>query len=198
MRQQVFICSDKSCSKPFFYAKTDDSIIFASEVKALFRYPEFTPKIDKDGLLELFAFFPFKTADANIFKDVIEVKPATYVIISRLGIFEKQYCNPEKNTCDQNINLESRIKVIKPIIAETLNLKEYSKKRYENTTYPHITTTHLYDFNVKKSFNEILEDKTSPINVFIDRENALSTPELMPDLIKINELLKEFNPIIIW
>jgi len=197
MRQQVFICCDKAGSKPFFYAKTADSVIFASDVKSLFRYPDFIPKIDKNGICELFAFFPLKTTDANIFKDVIELSPATCVIINRSGIFEKQYCNPEKNISNPHLNTESRIKVLKPIIAETLNLGEYSKMRYKNTPYPHITTTHLYNFTVEKNFNEILEDQTSPINVFIDRENALSIPELIPDLIKINEFLKEFNPIII-
>ena len=36
MRQKVFICRDRFGVKQFFYTKKDDSIIFASELKAIF------------------------------------------------------------------------------------------------------------------------------------------------------------------
>ncbi len=202
MRQQIFICRDRFGVKPLFYAKHKDTIIFASEIKALFSYPNFTPKIDKNGLCELFAFFPNKIPGVCIFKDVEELKPATYIIINRLGFFEKQYCDFEKNTTTNknimhNIDLQSRINVLKPIIAQTLDLKSYSKMRCMEA----LKKEHLYSpypaKTTQKMLNEILEDKTSPISVFIDTENALSTPELMWTLIKINDIFKEFNPIII-
>lgn len=198
MRQQIYICCDKSGSKPFFYAKCDDSVIFASKLNALFNYPNFSPKLDKTGLCEIFAFFPFKTPGICIFKDIQELKPSTYMIIKRSGIFEKQYSDFEKNTCVHSINLESRIKVLKPIIAETLDLEAYSQrhsklhmppKEYLYSPYSEKTTQEM--------LNEILEDKTSPLSVFVDRKNALSTPELMWTLVKINDLFKEFNPIIV-
>ena len=198
MRQQIYVCSDKSGTKPFFYAKCDDTVIFASEIKALFNYPNFTPKLDKNGLCEIFAFFPFKTAGVCIFKDVEELKPASYMIIKRSGIFKKQYCEIEQNICDHIINLKSRIKVLKPIIAETLDLEAYSKmhtifhippKEYLCSPYSEQTTQEM--------LNEILEDNTSPLSVFVDRESALKTPELMWTLIKINDFFKEYNPIII-
>ncbi len=91
MRQQIFICRDRFGVKPLFYAKFEDNIIFASEIKALFRYPNFVPKLDKNGLCEIFALSPAKTQGIGVFKGVDELRPACYMIINRSGVFTKRY-----------------------------------------------------------------------------------------------------------
>lgn len=196
MRQQVFICCDKLGTKPFVYATHKDSVIFSTDIKSLFRYPELTPKIDKDGLSELFAFFPYKTLGTSVFSGVNELKPATYIIIKRSGIFEKQYSDFEKDTdkIDSN-DLKVRIKVLKPIIAETLDIEGYLKTKSEHPLFLH----KFYEKpkHEKIGLNDVVEDKDSPINVFIDRTKALSTPKMSYNLIQLNNWFKEFNPIII-
>ena len=74
MRQQIFICRGKQDTHQFFYAVLENTIIFSSSVKSLFRYPQFTPKLDKTGLSELLTFYPFKIENSSIFKDVYELK----------------------------------------------------------------------------------------------------------------------------
>ena len=196
MRQQVFVCCDKLGTKPFIYATHKDSVIFATDIKSLFRYPELTPKIDKYGLLELFLFFPYKTLGTSVFTGVKELKPATYMIIKRSGIFEKQYSNFERDTTKINSDdLKSRINVLKPIIRETLDLEEYLKTKSEHPLFLHKFYENTQ--NEKTYLNDILKDRDSPINVFIDRENTLSTPKMYYNLIQLNDWFKEFNPIII-
>ena len=56
MRQQIFICRGKPDKHQLFYAILENTIMFSSCVKSLFRYPEFTPKLDKDGLSEFLTF----------------------------------------------------------------------------------------------------------------------------------------------
>ena len=43
MRQRVFICRDRFGVKPFFYTVHNDSVIFASELKGIFKYPSIEP-----------------------------------------------------------------------------------------------------------------------------------------------------------
>lgn len=196
MRQQVFVCCDKLGTKPFIYANLKDSIVFATDIESLFRYPELTPKIDKDGLSEIFAFFPYKTLGISVFSGVKELKPATYMIIKRSGVFEKQYSNFEKETTKINSDdLKARINVLKPIIRETLDLWEYLKTKSEHPLFLHKFYENPQD--EKTYLNDILKDNNSPINVFVDRENALSTPKMYNNLIQLNNWFKEFNPIII-
>lgn len=91
MRQHVFACRDRFGVKPFFYTQKGDTIVFASELKSLFTYPEITPTLDKTGLCELFALSPARTQGVGVFKDVNELRPARYMIINRHKTVVKQY-----------------------------------------------------------------------------------------------------------
>lgn len=91
MRQQVFACRDRFGVKPFFYTQKGDTIVFASELKSLFEYPEIKPVLDKTGLCELFALSPARTQGVGVFKDIQELRPARYMIINRDKTVIKQY-----------------------------------------------------------------------------------------------------------
>ena len=86
MRQRVFACRDRFGVKPFFYTVMDDTVLFSSEIKGLFRHPAFSAAVDKVGLQELFAISPARTQGVGVFKDVKELRPAHSMIIDRSGI----------------------------------------------------------------------------------------------------------------
>lgn len=91
MRQHIFACRDRFGVKPFFYTQLEDTVVFASELKALFTYPEITPTLDKTGLCELFALSPARTQGVGVFKNIMELRPARYMIINRNKTVIKQY-----------------------------------------------------------------------------------------------------------
>lgn len=91
MRQRVFICRDRFGVKPFFYTVKGDTVIFASELKAIFTYPTVTPQINADSLREIFAISPARTPGKGVFKDVYELRPGHFMVIDRRGIDIKRY-----------------------------------------------------------------------------------------------------------
>lgn len=91
MRQSVFICRDRFGVKPLFYYEKDDTLVFASEIKALFRYPGIRAELDRDGLCELFAISPARTAGCGVFKGVKELKTGHCMYISRRGTYTVPY-----------------------------------------------------------------------------------------------------------
>lgn len=91
MRQSVFICRDRFGVKPLFYYQLGDTLVFASEIKALFKYPGIRAELDRDGLCELFAISPARTAGCGVFKGVKELKPGCCMYISRRGIYSVPY-----------------------------------------------------------------------------------------------------------
>lgn len=92
MRQRVFICRDRFGVKPLFYTMTaDGTVVFASEIKALFEYPAVTPKLDRTGLCELLAISPARTMGLGVFKDVYELCPGEFMTVGRHGILKKKY-----------------------------------------------------------------------------------------------------------
>lgn len=91
MRQRVFICRDRFGVKPFFYTTVGDTVVFASEIKALFAYPDVKPRLDRTGLCELMALSPARTQGNGVYKDIMELRPASYMIIDRKGIKINKY-----------------------------------------------------------------------------------------------------------
>ena len=91
MRQQVYICRDRLGAKPFFYAKCGETFVFASEIKALFRYPYLKPRITKDGLCEIFGMSPLKTPSSGIFEDICELPSGHFLVINRNTVTTKKY-----------------------------------------------------------------------------------------------------------
>lgn len=91
MRQRIFLCRDRFGVKPLFYCMAEDTFVFASEIKTLLIYPGMSAELDREGLCELLAISPARTAGCGVFKGIKEVKPGQCMMISRRGICEKTY-----------------------------------------------------------------------------------------------------------
>lgn len=89
--QELFFARDHFGVKPFFYTYTNNTFIFASEIKALFKYPGIEKVLDDQGISELFGIGPAHTPGTTIFKNIYELKPAHFGIFNRSGIHLKEY-----------------------------------------------------------------------------------------------------------
>lgn len=108
MRQRVFLCRDRFGVKPLFYTIKDDTLIFASEIKAMFEYPALTPRLDREGLCELFGMSPARTQGVGVFKDIKELQSAHCLIITRDSVRLKRYWNLDshEHTDDYDTTIE--------------------------------------------------------------------------------------------
>ncbi len=96
VRNQFFACRDRFGVKPFFYALADDgALVFGSELKALFRYPGLTPRVDAAGWCEVLGIGPARTSGCGVFSGVKELEPAHSMTISRGGIRKRRYWSLE-------------------------------------------------------------------------------------------------------
>lgn len=89
MRQRAFLCRDRFGTKPLFYSIKEDKIIFASEQKAILKYPGIKPEVSVDGLRDVFSFS--KSRGSGVFDGIYELRPGRYMICSRDGIRIKKY-----------------------------------------------------------------------------------------------------------
>lgn len=92
-KQELFLARDHFGVKPLFYSIRNNELIFASEIKALLEYPSICPKIDEIGISELFGIGPAHTSGYTIFKDIYELKPASFMIYNKNNCFIKKYWN---------------------------------------------------------------------------------------------------------
>lgn len=107
-KKELILARDHFGIKPLYYTILDNTLIFASEIKAILKYPNFEAKIDKQGICELFGIGPAHTPGNSVFKDIFEVKPAHFAVFNSDGFKNYEYWKMEtrehtddfKTTCN--------------------------------------------------------------------------------------------------
>ncbi|MBN1497547.1 MAG: asparagine synthase (glutamine-hydrolyzing) [Spirochaetes bacterium] len=93
--RELVLARDRVGIRPLFYAfLADGSLVFASEMKALFGHPALAPEIDPAGIdqvLTLWANVPPRT----VFKGVSELAPGCWMSVSERGARTGRYWKPE-------------------------------------------------------------------------------------------------------
>ena len=89
--EELFLARDHFGVKPLFYTFFDDSLIFASELKAIFKYPNMPKILDSQGVSELFGIGPAHTPGFTVYKDIFEIKPAHFAIYNKSGLHIERY-----------------------------------------------------------------------------------------------------------
>lgn len=109
--QVLCLARDRLGVKPLFYTVFEDTLLFGSEIKALFEYPGFTPRIDKNGLCEVFGLGPAKSYGQGVFKDVYEVLPGGVIIYNHSGLHKEAYWNlisaPHEDSFEETVEKTS-------------------------------------------------------------------------------------------
>ena len=89
--EELFLARDHFGVKPLFYSIHHNSLIFASEIKALFKYPGIEKTLNTQGISELFGIGPDHTPGTTIFKNIFEIRPAHFAIFNKSGLHIKRY-----------------------------------------------------------------------------------------------------------
>ena len=87
----LYLFRDRLGVKPFFYTMAGETLVFSSEIKGLFEYPQIKPVLDREGLCEIFALGPAKTYGKGVFKNVMEVLPGQFIRFARHTWEQKPY-----------------------------------------------------------------------------------------------------------
>ena len=107
----LILARDRLGVKPLFYSILDNTIVFSSEIKALFEFPGIRPKVDCDGLCEIFGLGPAKSYGKGVFKNIYEVLPGNVLIGDSSGYREKSYWKlvsaPHEDNYEQTVEKTS-------------------------------------------------------------------------------------------
>lgn len=63
--------------KPFYYYKDEGKFLFASEIKAMLAYPDFSKSVNTDAL-KMYLIFQYSVKEETFFKGVFKLKPGHY------------------------------------------------------------------------------------------------------------------------
>ena len=75
--QEIVGVRDHFGIKPFYYYKTDSELLFASEIKAMLKHPDFKKEVNKKAL-KMYLIFQYSVFEETFFKNVYKLKPGHY------------------------------------------------------------------------------------------------------------------------
>jgi asparagine synthase (glutamine-hydrolysing) len=78
-RTRLFLARDRVGIKPLYYRLTEDSLIFASEIKAILADPEVQPELSLPGI-DRFLTFYFMPGEETMFRDIRKLPPGSSLV----------------------------------------------------------------------------------------------------------------------
>lgn len=102
--EELFMARDHFGIKPLFYTFCDGTLVFASEIKALFEYPGVEKILDTQGISELFGIGPSHTPGTTVFKNIFEIKPAHFAVYNKYGFHVARYWKLESKKHEDNFD----------------------------------------------------------------------------------------------
>lgn len=92
----LYLFRDHMGVKPLYYSIVGnsiykDTVVFASEMKALFKFPFLKPVINRESFCEVFGLGPAKSYGKGVFAGVKEVLPGEYISINKYGLKSTTY-----------------------------------------------------------------------------------------------------------
>ncbi len=100
IKKEVYLCRDYFGVKPLFYTIVNNTLVFGSELKAIFQHPKVDAKINNDSLKEIFGLFPSRTEGNGVFHNVKEIKQAHHGKFTINGFKEERYWNVKSERFD--------------------------------------------------------------------------------------------------
>jgi len=85
----LFLARDHFGIKPIYYTYKNNDFIFASEVKAILKYPDITAEVDAKSMNE-YLTFQVMLKKHTLFKNIHTIEPATYMIVEKGKVKEKK------------------------------------------------------------------------------------------------------------
>ncbi len=95
-KKTSFIARDHFGIKPFYYAKTNNSFVFGSEIKSILLHPNIKTEVEPSALQQ-YLTFQFVLGEQTMFKGVKKLLPGSFMVVDNEGkiLQNKKYWDPE-------------------------------------------------------------------------------------------------------
>ena len=116
-KEELFLARDHFGIKPLYYAILGDNFVFASEIKSILEFPGIKPQISKREICELFGVGPCHTPGRTPYKDIEEMNPAHFKVISKENIYDTEYW--KLKTKEHTDDFETTVEKVKFLVNDS-------------------------------------------------------------------------------
>lgn len=126
--QKLVLTRDRMGVKPLFYSKIKDKLVFASEIKAILKHPDYNKKENFDAL---YHYFSFKNIPAPLtaFKDIYSLLPGEILTFEGGRLDKKRYWKIKFNE-NKFLNEEETKEKILDILQDSVKVRMISDVPY--------------------------------------------------------------------
>lgn len=89
--QNLYLFRDRVGIKPLFYTINENTLVFGSEPKAIFKYPTIEPKINTESLKQILGLGPARISGEGVFENLYEIKPGHFALFNKDGFKQIKY-----------------------------------------------------------------------------------------------------------
>ena len=124
-KNSLFLARDHFGIKPLYYTYQDHDFIFASEIKAILKYPGIKAESDMQSINE-YLTFQVMLKKHTLFKNIHSLEPATYMIIQNGKIKEKKKFWEFDYRIDESKTEEQYASELLHLLENTMNIQTRS------------------------------------------------------------------------
>lgn len=117
-RKNLFIARDRMGVKPFFYVLENNTLIFASEIKALLAHPMVRPEINIQSIAEIMLIGPGRTPGYGVFKQIKELLPASCGNYNINGLKTWNYWSLKDK--ENNDSFEETVEKVRSLVVDSI------------------------------------------------------------------------------
>ncbi len=118
----LFLVRDQFGIKPLYYSVLKEGIIFASELKAILKYPYLKTEIDTESLCR-YLIAEYVPSPYSIFKRVNKLKPGHLLKFHRGSSEVKQYWRLDLSVRNTDINLPGAIERLRELLEDSVKIR---------------------------------------------------------------------------
>lgn len=120
-KKELFGARDHFGIKPFYYTKMNNTFMFASEIKALLKHPDFKKEVNKEAL-KPYLTFQYPVLEETFFKDVYRLKPGHCFTYKNGKLDIQKYFNYDFNDIKR-----SKVEIVDMIDKDVRSSVKYHK-----------------------------------------------------------------------
>jgi asparagine synthase (glutamine-hydrolysing) len=112
-KERLFIAKDRLGKKPLYYAYKNQTLTFASEIKAILQDPEISAEVNRTAITDYLSYGYTPTPE-TMFKGIMKLEPAHFIIYEKGNIkiekyweldFSKKLKLSEREYCDKTMEM---------------------------------------------------------------------------------------------
>ncbi|RXJ54411.1 asparagine synthase (glutamine-hydrolyzing) [Candidatus Marinarcus aquaticus] len=124
-KKSLFLARDHFGIKPLYYTYKGNDFIFASEIKAILKYPEIKKEVDQQSLNE-YMTFQVMLKKHTLFKNIHSLEPGTFLYLEEGKIKEKKKYWDFNYNIDDSISEEEYTTELLHLLENSLNIQTRS------------------------------------------------------------------------